>query len=175
MRVGRAKAVEHHRRPQPCDGIVLPPARVAGAARPSVEAEAVALVPVELSLVAVAREQALRTPGIDAPAFHVVVDEGAFIAVAARPGLHAHAVLLAEVEFSRVLRDPRGPAPTFGLSVHAAALVGALQLLIRNLAARLGLHGKRDREERDDECEEPSVEHALSYFVSHFSATPEGE
>src|SRR5262245_5868560 len=157
MRVGRAKAVEHHRRPQPCDGIVLPLARVAGAARPGVEAEAVALVPVELPLVAVAREQALRTPGIDAPAFHVVVDDGAFIAVAAPPGFHALAVLLAQVKFSRIGSDPLRRTLPLGLSVHTAALVGALQLLIRNLAARLGLHGKRDREERDDECEESGV------------------
>src|SRR5262249_24523613 len=131
------------------DGVVLPGAGIAVAARPGVEPEAVALVAGHLALVAVAREQALRAPDVAPPAFHVVVHEGAFVAVTARPAFHALAVLLAQVEFAFVRRDPLRLALSLGLAVHAAALVRALQLRIGDHAARLGVRREPDGEQGD--------------------------
>src|SRR4051794_1506486 len=91
----------HHPGRRSAAYVFFPRAYIHVAARPTVGAEAVALVVAVAALVALALPLA-AAPRVDAEALATIVREAAFVAVAVRPGFDALAVLFALLEAALV-------------------------------------------------------------------------
>src|SRR6266849_1728552 len=146
---GSPESRDHHRRRPPRHGVVLPRPGVAVAARPEIDAVAVALVVRESALVAVPCERRALAPGVGARAVLGVVRELALVAIAPRPGFHAAAVLLAPAELPGINGASLRRARPFRFPVLAATGVGSLQLRIKHETFGLSERGERRRTEHE--------------------------
>src|SRR5882672_1426843 len=152
------RACLHHRRGRAGGDVALPGTRVHVAGGIAVDAEAVAPVVEERALVALALPGP-PSPRISADAFLAVLDELALVAIAARPGLGAFAVLAPGLEPAFVLRRPARAAAALRQPVDARPGVAPAQLGIDH-AALLTLRARNEQQKNRDR---PRFSHGSSH------------